>query len=59
MVPSQMISTQSETDNLPGGYVRMAVCEFAKMLAFRWNDKKLVHFVSTADGSKAITTVQR
>jgi citrate lyase beta subunit len=30
----------------------MAVCEFAKMQAFGWNDNNLVHILSTADSSQ-------
>jgi hypothetical protein len=48
IVPSQIILTKSETATLSDGYVRMAVCEFTKMLAFGWNDKNPVHCVSTA-----------
>jgi hypothetical protein len=59
MVPSQIILMKSETANLPDGHARMTVCEFAKMLAFGWNDKTAVQFVSTDDGSEARTMVQR
>jgi hypothetical protein len=59
MVPSQIILTKSETATLPGGYARMDICEFAKMMTLGWTDKNPVHFVSTADGSEARTTVQR
>jgi hypothetical protein len=57
MVPSHIILTRSETANLPGGYLWMAVCEFAKMLVLGCNNKNPVHFVSTADGSEARATV--
>jgi hypothetical protein len=59
MVPLQVISNQSETYNLPDEYVRMVVCEFAKLLAFGWKDTIPVHFVSTSDGSGAIMIIQR
>jgi hypothetical protein len=41
MVPSQIILTKSETANLPDGHAGMPVCEFAKMMAFGWNEKTL------------------
>jgi hypothetical protein len=41
------------------GYVRMTACEFVNMMAFGWNDKNRVQFVSIADGYKARTMVQR
>jgi hypothetical protein len=59
MVPSQIILTKFETANFPDGHTRMGICEFAKILAFGWNDKTPVHFVSTTDGSEARATVQR
>jgi hypothetical protein len=34
MVPSQILLIKAEIKQLPDGYVRMAVCEFAKMQAF-------------------------
>jgi hypothetical protein len=59
MAPSQIILTTSETATLTDGYARMAVCEFTKMMAFGWNDKNPVHFVSTVDGTEARLTVRR
>jgi hypothetical protein len=49
MVPSQIVLTKAEIKRLPDGYVRMAVCEFAKMQAFGCNDNNPVHMLSTAD----------
>jgi hypothetical protein len=36
----------------------MAVCEFAKMQVFCWNDNSPVHILSTADSSQERTTVR-
>jgi hypothetical protein len=47
------------TLNVADGYVRMAVCEFAKMQAFFWNDNNPVHILSTADSSQERITVWR
>jgi hypothetical protein len=44
---------------LPYGYVRMVVCEFAKMKAFGWNDNDPVQVLSTADAPGPRTTVTR
>jgi hypothetical protein len=49
MVPSHIVLTKEEIKPLPDGYVRITVCEFAKMQAFGWNDNNPVHMVSTAD----------
>jgi hypothetical protein len=57
MVSSQIVLTKAESKRLFDGYVHMAVCEFAKMKAFGWNDNNPVHVLSTADTSGPRTTV--
>jgi hypothetical protein len=52
MVPSQILLTKADCKKLADGYVRMPVCEFAKMQAFGWNDNNPVHILSTADSSQ-------
>jgi hypothetical protein len=59
MVPSQIVLTKADIKLLPDGYVRMAVCFFAKMQAFGWNDNNPVHMFSTADVSMPRTHVVR
>jgi hypothetical protein len=59
MVPSQIVLPKAEIKRVPGGYVRMGVCEFVKMQAFGWNDKNPVHMLSTADASTPRTHVVR
>jgi hypothetical protein len=53
--------TKAESKHFPDGYVRMVVCEFAKMKAFGWNDNNLVCVLSTTDvsGPRATVTRQR
>jgi hypothetical protein len=43
MAPSQIVLTKAEYKRLPDGYVRTAVCEFANMKAFGWNNKNHLH----------------
>jgi hypothetical protein len=57
MVPSQIVLTKANCKKTADGYVRMAVCKFAKMQAFGWNDNNPVHILSTADSPQKITTV--
>jgi hypothetical protein len=59
MVPSQIVLTNAEIKRLHDGYVRMAVCELAKIQAFGWNDNNPVHKVSTAYASTPRTHVFR
>jgi hypothetical protein len=57
MVRSQIILIKDDFKKECGGYVRMAVCEFAKMQDFCWNDNNPVHILSTADSSEPRTMV--
>jgi hypothetical protein len=57
MVLSQILLTKADFKKSADGYVRMAVCEFAKIQAFGWNDNNPVHISSTADSSQERTTV--
>jgi hypothetical protein len=51
MVPSQILLTNADFKKSADGYVQMAVCEFAKMQAFGWNDNNPVHILSKVDVS--------
>jgi hypothetical protein len=59
MVPSQTLLTKADCKKMADGYVRMAVCEFAKMQYFGWNDNNPVYILSAAYSSQERTTFWR